>query len=102
MRPFLYDFKRSFLRLSTLLLLVLFTLAGVGLTALVSSSLSSITPDKYSYVGYADVNGTNLQIVGLGIGPSGNPQQGLNVTVGVIIGNEIKYFSTITNSSGMF
>nr|MCL7344915.1 ABC transporter permease [Candidatus Aramenus sulfurataquae] len=38
----------------------------------------------------------------LGIGPSGNPQQGLNVTVGVIIGNEIKYFSTITNSSGMF
>jgi ABC-type transport system involved in multi-copper enzyme maturation permease subunit len=61
-----------------------------------------LTPFKYSYIGYAVINGTDLQIAGLGIGTSGNPQQGLNVTLGVSIGNEIKYFSTITNSSGMF
>ena len=42
--PILYDFRRAFFRLSTLLLLILFTIAGVGISYLVVSSITQQYP----------------------------------------------------------
>jgi ABC-2 type transport system permease protein len=62
--PILYDFKRSFLRLSTLLFIVIFILGGIGLSYLAYGLFAS----QYSSIGTAAVivhTGNNTIVRGL-------------------------------------
>lgn len=54
----LYDFKRSFLRPATLIALVLFIVAGIGLSYSISISLSTTGGLGSLFLGYAELNST--------------------------------------------
>ena len=56
--PILYDFKRAFFRISTLLLLILFILAGIGMSYLVVNSLTQQYPSTNIAAIIVDANGT--------------------------------------------
>lgn len=58
--PIIYDFKRSFIRLSTLLLLSIFILSGVGLSYLIYISLSQLAPSVNIMAFAIDKNNTCL------------------------------------------
>ncbi len=101
MKPFVYDFKRSFLRLSTLLFLVLFAVAGIGISYTVSSSLGSNRDFRYSALGYVMAEPNETTVVAMAIGPNGEPAGGVEFEVnGSVNGNSV-ISSALTNSSGM-
>lgn len=64
--PVLYDFKRGLLRLSVILVLILFTASGIGLAYLVSISLA-VSPGAFSHhiiIMTADTETKTLKIEG--------------------------------------
>lgn len=56
--PVIYDFKRSFLRISTVLFLALFTLAGIGTSYLVINAIWEQFPSTNIMAVVVNVNGT--------------------------------------------
>ncbi|MCY0859946.1 MAG: ABC transporter permease subunit [Sulfolobaceae archaeon] len=98
MRPFIYDFKRSFVRVSTITLLVLFVLAGVGFGYLIGRGVKADIPMKYSIVGVLVGN----TVEGIVIGPHGNPSPGVKVELIAInsVINQTVSLVEYSNSSG--
>ncbi|BBG26180.1 ABC transporter permease subunit [Sulfuracidifex tepidarius] len=97
MRPFVFDFKRSFLRISTLLFLVVFAVAGVGIAYAIDHSIGSQVDYKYSVIGFSQVEGDHVNLVAMAIGPNGDPASGVKVSA-YANGGEVA--SGVTNSSG--
>lgn len=63
MKPFVYDFKRAFLRKSTLITLVLFIVAGIGLTYIVAQSIASSNSGlMYSGIAMAELDVSNKEL----------------------------------------
>ncbi len=62
--PVIYDFKRSFLRLSTLVLLVLFIVAGIGLSYLSYSIVSNLA-GPVKTLGIITVDNGNVTVYGV-------------------------------------
>jgi len=101
MRPVLYDFKRSFLRLSVLLLLVLFILGGFGLSYSVFHILG-INPSAYENLNVAGFSiisplGT-IHVYGIVFNNMGQPVSGTTICVHYSGG----VMNTTTSSEGLF
>jgi ABC-2 type transport system permease protein len=98
MRPFIFDFKRSFLRISTLLFLIVFALAGIGIAYAIDQGIGNAVDIKYSVIGYSEVDGNHLIVTAMTIGPNGDPASGVKVSV--LNSNNTEMASGTTNSSG--
>jgi len=99
MKTVLYDFKRSFFRLSVLLFIIIFALAGIGLSYLVANTIfSQVT--NISVIGVATNTGNNtIKIIGVVLDKNGNSISNAEV---YILSNKTTIASTTTNSSGYF
>lgn len=98
MNPLLYDFKRTFIRFSTLFFLAIFIVAGVGLSFLVYQY--TISQQKSQYVHINDiavikVSGENYTALIYVFDNLGNPVPTAEVEV-----RTSKVYSTLTNASG--
>jgi ABC-2 type transport system permease protein len=101
MRPVLYDFKRSFLRLSVLLLLVLFILGGIGLSY-TTFHIMHINPSAYENLNVAGFSiirplGT-IHVYGIVFNNMGQPVSGAIICVHYSGG----VMNTTTSSEGLF
>ncbi|MFP3200663.1 MAG: ABC transporter permease subunit [Sulfolobus sp.] len=101
MRSVLYDFKRSFLRLSVLLLLVLFILGGIGISYSVFHILG-INPSAYENLNVAGFSiisslGT-IHVYGIVFNNMGQPVSGATICVHYSGG----VMNTTTSSEGLF
>ncbi|MEM4619201.1 MAG: ABC transporter permease subunit [Desulfurococcaceae archaeon] len=86
--PILYDFKRSFIRLSTLLLLIIFIVSGIGLVYLVYVNISQYRPLIDIIAIAIDTNNTCL-FTGIVFDIKGELIDNVNIVFK--IRNEIKY-----------
>ncbi|BFH72366.1 hypothetical protein SJAV_03100 [Sulfurisphaera javensis] len=119
MNPILYDFKRSFLRVSVLLFLIIFIVGGIGLTYLAykTLSLSSSALYSFNFVGYATYSNIthSLHVLGLVFDNNGNPLSNVKVylkliyptvsNINIVYYNSVKdpeMYSFTTNASGIF
>jgi ABC-2 type transport system permease protein len=101
MRSVLYDFKRSFLRLSVLLLLFLFILGGNGISYNVFHD-NNINPSAYenlNVAGFSTIStlGT-IQVYGIVFNNMGQPVSGATICVRYSGG----VMNTTTSSEGLF
>jgi ABC-2 type transport system permease protein len=101
MRSVLYDFKRSFLRLSVLLLLFLFILGGIGISNAVFHNYG-INPSAYENLNVAGFSiirslGT-IQVYGIVFNNMGQPVSGATICVHYSGG----VMNTTTSSEGLF
>ena len=76
--PVIYDFKRSFFRLSTLILLVVFIVAGIGLSYL-SYSMASNLAEPVRTLGIIVVNSDNVLVYGVAYDFTGKELSGANI-----------------------
>ncbi|BDC17913.1 ABC transporter permease subunit [Acidianus sp. HS-5] len=99
MNPILYDFKRSFLRLSVIIFLVLFAVVGIGIGYLTYHiTLANLPQSSYYNMNFAGVTSGDNTVEGYIFNNQGNP---LSATVELL--NEGKVISTTqSNSSGFF
>ncbi|BAK54649.1 ABC transporter permease [Sulfurisphaera tokodaii] len=93
--PFLYDFKRSFLRLSVLLTLALFIAGGVGLGffTMHSFGITQSSIARLNVVYYTQMSEGNITIIGIVFNNHGTFLSG--VTVQLVKGSQIMA-STVT------
>lgn len=101
MRPFIYDFKKTFLRLTSISLLFLFILSGVGI-AFETFHLMHITPARYENLnveGYACLSGNKVSVYGIAFNNNGKPISSALVCV-LSSGNVVA--STRTSANGFF
>ncbi|MCY0883158.1 MAG: hypothetical protein OWQ50_05025, partial [Acidianus infernus] len=103
MNPIIYDFKRSFFRLSVLIFLVLFTIFGIGIGYLVyNASIANLPRSSYYDLNFVGVtfnyNGTVI-ICGYVFDNQGNP---LVATVELLSHTGKVISITQSNSSGFF
>jgi ABC-2 type transport system permease protein len=101
MRPFIYDFKKTFLRLTSISLLFLFILSGVGI-AFETFHLMHITPASYENLnveGYVCPSGNKVSVYGIAFNNNGKPISSALVCV-LSSGNVVA--STRTSANGFF
>jgi len=101
MRPFIYDFKKTFLRLTSISLLFLFILSGVGI-AFETFHLMHITPARYENLnveGYVCLSGNKVSVYGIAFNNNGKPISSALVCV-LSSGNVVA--STRTSANGFF
>ncbi|AEE94609.1 conserved hypothetical protein [Acidianus hospitalis W1] len=101
MRPFIYDFKKTFLRLTSISLLFLFILSGVGI-AFETFHLTHITPASYENLnveGYVCPSGNKISVYGIAFNNNGKPISSALVCV-LSSGNVVA--STRTSANGFF
>ncbi len=99
MKTILYDFKRSFFRISVLLFIIIFALAGIGLSYLVANAINPQSVN-ISVIGVAIDTGNNtIKIIGAVLDKDGN---GISNAKIYIISGKTVITSSTTNSSGYF
>ncbi|ARM75237.1 ABC transporter permease subunit [Acidianus manzaensis] len=102
--PFVYDFKRTFLRFSTIFFLIIFSLAGIGVSYLVFHFTISVNESTYVKINdvavYFNNNGSS-EIIGYVFNNLGNPIP--NAKVQILNANATHIIATTnTNTSGYF
>ncbi|BFI76849.1 hypothetical protein [Sulfurisphaera ohwakuensis] len=94
--PLLYDFRRTFLRLSVLIFLILFVVGGVGIIYEAYHSLNIYPAELYNYNVIVTVSQNQASgvyhIVGFAFDNDGNPLSGVTI--------KIDNNTYVTNSSG--
>ncbi|MGB9728574.1 MAG: ABC transporter permease subunit [Thermoprotei archaeon] len=99
MKTVLYDFKRSFFRISVLLFIVIFALVGIGLSYLVANTIAPQTVN-ISVIGTTIDTGNNtMKIIGVVLDKDGNGIANAKI---YILSDKTVITSTTTNSSGYF
>ncbi|WP_149528329.1 hypothetical protein [Sulfuracidifex tepidarius] len=84
-----FEFKRSLLRVSTLLLLVLFAIVGVGMGYYTAQYVGSQVDYKYSVIGFSQVQGDHVNLVVMAIRPNGDPAPDVEISAVNFNGSEI-------------
>ncbi|MEM3832378.1 MAG: ABC transporter permease subunit [Thermoprotei archaeon] len=101
MRTVFYDFKRAFFRRSVLLFIIIFALAGVGLSYLVANLINPQTA-SISVIGVAiNTENKTMKIIGAVLDRNGNGIPNADVYISNL-NNKTIIASTSTNSSGYF
>ncbi|QGA53907.1 ABC transporter permease subunit [Sulfolobus sp. E5-1-F] len=104
MNPVFYDFKRSFLRLSVIIFIIIF--ATLGISASYETYVSTVAPNPYFYhdlnvIGVSITKGDENNIIGYVFNNQGNPISNaeINVNNSIYRTNSSGYFSINVSSN---